>query len=126
MTSADQSARCLDRPAAGLLAVLLLAGCATRPPGPPNLAFDGTYAGTSTFLTNISDICTELPPITDFRVRNGEVSYFAFHGYIRPNGTVTMQAGDGYVTGKFTGRHFQGQTYSPGGPCTYELSLDRG
>ncbi len=104
---------------------LVATGCAGPPPGPPNLAFDGVYSGTSTFLTNISDICEPLPPIRDFRVSNGEVRYFAFRGYIRPNGTVTMQAGDGYVTGKFSGKHFEGQTYAPGGPCTYELSLDR-
>ena len=108
-----------------IITVLLAAGCAGPPPGPPNLAFDGVYSGTSTFLTNISDICEPLPPIRDFRVSNGEVKYFAFRGYIRANGTVTMQAGDGYVTGKFTGTHFEGQTYSPGGPCTYALSLDR-
>ena len=102
-----------------------VAGCAGMHQGPVVTTFDGTYAGTSRFLTNIGDTCTALPPITDFRVRNGEVLYFAFRGAVRPDGSVTMQAGDGYVLGQFTGTHFQGRTVSPGGPCTYELSLDR-
>jgi hypothetical protein len=109
----------------GVSLACLLAGCAHAPPGPRNTAFDGSYSGTSSFITNLADTCEPLPPIKDFNVVGGEVRYFAFRGYIRPDGTVTMQAGDGFVTGQFSGRHFQGRTYSPGGPCTYELSLDR-
>jgi hypothetical protein len=110
---------------AAIAGAVLVAGCATVPAGPPVTAFDGTYAGTSRFLSNISQTCQTLPPITDFRVRDGEVTYFAFRGRIRPDGSVRMQAGDGYVEGRFAGGHFEGRTISPGGPCTYELSLNR-
>ncbi len=89
-------------------------------PAPRN----GAYAGIGRVLADPGGLCGDPIRITNFRVSGNRVSFGSFNGVIQPNGDLTMQAGPRYITGRFTGTHFEGRFWQPGPSCTYTLSLE--
>lgn len=68
--------------------------------------------------------CTSRVPLTGWQVNGNQVTFGAFNGTIGSDGSLTMQSGPSYISGRFTGSHFQGRFYRPGPFCNYAMSLE--
>jgi hypothetical protein len=91
---------------------------------PPAADLSGTYRGDAvlTFSTGNPRPCRD-HRITAFRVDGREARLFGFRGTIAPDGTVTMQSGDRWLSGRFIGRTFQGQLWQRFPNCIWAVSL---
>ncbi len=98
------------------------------PPGvgsaPTPRPTNGQYAGVANALNNPGAACDHSVRITDWAVRDGQVSWAGFHGTVARDGGLRMQFGDAYVIGTYTGSHFSGRFWRPQPNCTYVLSVD--
>jgi hypothetical protein len=84
----------------------------------------GRYAGTAVLIKNPGGHCRRTLPIRNWVVSGDRVSYRGFRGHVRPDGSVVMQAGPGYIKGRFAEARFEGRFWQPGRACTYALTLE--
>ena len=102
---------------------------AARPPTPTGAAAatprQGPYAGEGrlTFNPGLRAACRETIPITGFVVSGNHVAFAGSRGPIDPDGSVTIQAGRRWLSGRFTGANFEGRLWQPPPACTYAVSL---
>jgi hypothetical protein len=111
-----------------------------EPPAPR----DGAYAGVATPQNNPGGMCRTLTQKHDslpsgntfamnqssgaiavrhFVVRGDRVTFGGFRGAIRPEGSLTMRAGEARVVGAFSGETFHGRLWRPQPSCTFALTL---
>jgi len=93
-------------------------------PLPPAADLSGTYRGRAvlTFSTGNPRPCRD-HNITAFSVDGREARLFSFRGTIAPDGSVTMQSGDRWLSGRFIGRTFEGQLWQRFPNCIWAVSL---
>lgn len=99
-------------------------GTAERIP-PPAADLSGAYSGMAVNIFNpgqASD-CTNLAINGSLTVSGRHVRFFAFTGTIAPDGQVVMQAGDKWISGRFTGRSFEGVLLRRFPACAWSLRL---
>jgi hypothetical protein len=91
----------------------------------PAADLSGVYSGTavSTYNPRPASDCTDIAINRSFTVTGRQASFFAFNGTITPSGTLTMQAGDKWISGRFIGRTFQGELLRKYPACSWNLTL---
>lgn len=91
---------------------------------PPAADLSGTYRGRAvlTFSTGNPRPCRD-HNITAFRVDGRQARLFSFRGTIAADGSVTMQSGDRWLSGRFVGRAFEGQLWQRFPNCIWAVSL---
>jgi len=89
--------------------------------------FDGTYTGSMYRTSDPGGMsCAEQVPIYGFTVSNGVVNFGQFRGNpIAPDGSVQLQEGQLWLSGRFDGRQFVGNLTPWGVACTYRMMLNR-
>jgi hypothetical protein len=90
------------------------------PPAPAQGRYDGT---SEVIYGGMNRDCGPLD-LTDFRVEGSTLHFGPFIGRIKPDGSVAMEAGPRYISGQFSGSHFQGRYWAPPPACTFSLSFD--
>lgn len=99
-------------------------GTAQRIP-PPAADLSGAYSGMAVNIFNpgqVSD-CTDLAIHRSLTVSGRRVRFFAFTGTVAPDGQVVMQAGDKWISGRFSGRSFVGVLLRRFPACAWSLRL---
>jgi len=85
---------------------------------------NGQYAGTGTAAHDPLGECKSPIQIQNWFVSGNNVRFGAFQGTIGPDGSLAMQARQTYISGQFTGSHFQGRVWQGiGAGCHYLISL---
>ena len=125
------------------ISLLSVAVCAVPPASAQNPAgsptntttiYDGTFSGTSikTSPGPTNEPCPNIPVAPALHIQNGAAEFRAlnltFHGYVTPDGKLSMQAEGGQT--------FQGQFYGTGqtlslagrinGKCIYDATWGKG
>ncbi len=98
---------------------------AAQPIPPPAADLSGAYSGMAVNIYNpgqVSD-CTNLAINGSLTVSGRHVRFFAFTGTVAADGQVVMQAGDKWISGRFTGRSFEGVLLRRFPACAWSLRL---
>jgi hypothetical protein len=92
---------------------------------PGGLPQSGQYAGTGTVISNPGGLCANTIRITRWFVSGPNVNFGAFRGTIRPDGSLAMQAGITYISGRFLDSRFDGRVWRGlAQGCQYAISLE--
>lgn len=127
-------------PSLSCLALLAFAACATDgaapPPAAPRAAasapssFDGTWRGTGTLVSRGGTSCSEPTQTGTMRVAGGQAQLEfgsrtgeRLSGPVRPDGSLSLQAGARMFRGQFTGDSFTGSYIDP--RCPREWTMRR-
>jgi hypothetical protein len=98
---------------------------AVAAPTPGGLPRSGQYAGTGTVMNNPGALCANTIKITQWFVSGPNVSFGAFKGTIQPDGSLSMQAGITYISGRFVGSRFDGRVWRGlAEGCQYMISVE--
>src|SRR3954447_6000602 len=84
----------------------------------------GPYRRTGVALNDPGGVCQAQINVYNWTVSGNQVSFGSFNGVIAPEGSLTMQAGPSYISGRFIGSHFTGRFSRPQPSCMYSLTLD--
>ena len=117
----------------GIAALIALAACSATvpqpvPPGgtlPANGAWEGSYKGLGTQVTGSRWGCEKEVLINDFRVTANRVSYGAYYGVVRPDGTLVLEADGPIIQGRFDAGRFTGSVAAGSDGCAYSLVVAR-
>jgi hypothetical protein len=98
------------------------------PPGSTQAAAaprNGPYAGTGRLVFDPGQrgACRATMPITGFSVANGSATFGRSRAAIDPDGSLQLQAGQRWLTGRFVGANFEGRLWQPPPACTYSVTL---
>jgi hypothetical protein len=76
-------------------------------------------------MNNPGALCANTIKITQWFVSGPNVSFGAFKGTIQPDGSLSMQAGITYISGRFVGSRFDGRVWRGlAEGCQYMISVE--
>ena len=100
------------------------AGPLPAPGSVPAVPQNGQYAGTGTATNDPLGECKSPIQIQNWFVSGSNVSFGAYQGTIQPDGSLAMQTGSTYISGRFVGSNFEGRVWrGVGAGCQYLISL---